>query len=318
MTVLYVTSLAEGAGRTTICAGLAKHLLGNGKKVGFLKPVEAEGNDSDGLFMKQILAFDEPVDSICPIISGQDLENRIREAYDRISPGKDVVIVEGVCQRSVVEALDARAIIVEDYSKAKPGNSYKDWGEYLLGVVLNKVPRSRSASAPKDSQFGDAVNILGVLPEDRILSTLSVGELAKYLQGEILNCSEKSGELVENFMLGAMAVDPGPEYFSRKANKAVVVKGERADLQMAALETSMRCLILSGNTVPIPTVQHRAVDKNVPIIVVKSDTITTITAIENALGKTRFSQGKKLPKLSKIMEEHFSFQTVYRGLGLAS
>lgn len=329
MAALYVTSLAEGVGKTTICAGLAKHLLSNGQKVGFLKPIlakEAEGSVSDALIIKQILSLDEPLDSICPVISGQDkVVNRIREAYDQVSRGKDVVIVEGVCERSIVEALDARAIIVEGYSRelsqVKLNNSYRDWGEYLLGIVLNKVPRSQVESVRNEitsQRGGDGIKILGVLPEDRVLFALSVGELAEHLQGEILNCAEKSGELVENLMLGAMTVDPGPEYFGRKTNKAVVVRGERPDMQIAALETSMRCLILSGNTTPIPAVRYRAEDKNVPIIVVKSDTMATVMAIENALNKARFNQEKKLPKLTEIMEKHFSFQTVYQGLGLAS
>ncbi len=329
MTALYVTSLAEGVGKTTICAGLAKHLLSSGQKVGFFKPIiaeEAKGSDNDALIIKQILSLDEPLDSICPVISGQDkVVNRIREAYDQISRGKDVVIVEGVCERSIVEALDARAIIVEGYSRelsqVKLNNSYQDWGEYLLGVVLNKVPPSRVESVRNEitSQRGEAgINILGVLPEDRVLFTVSVGELAEYLQGEILNCAEKSGELVENIMLGAMTVDPGPEYFGRKANKAVVVRGDRPDMQIAALETSTKCLILSGNTAPIPAVRYRAQDKNVPIIVVKSDTASTVMAIEDALDEARFNQEKKLPKLIEIMEKHFNFQNVHQGLGLAS
>jgi len=329
LTALYVTSLAEGVGKTTICAGLAKHLLSNGKKVGFFKPIiakEAEGSDSDALFMKQILSLDEPVDSICPVISGQDkVVSKIREAYDQISRGKDVVVVEGVCERSIVEALNARAIIVEGYSKelsqAKLNNSYQDLVGYLLGVVINKVPRSRVETVLSEitSQPGESgINVLGVLPEDRVLFTVSVGELAEYLQGEILNCAEKSGELVENIMLGAMTVDPGPEYFGRKTNKAVVVRGDRPDMQIAALETSTKCLILSGNTAPIQAVRYRAEDKSVPIIIVKSNTMATAIAIENALGKARFSQEKKLPKLTDIMEKNFSFQMVYQGLGLAS
>jgi len=293
LTALYVTSLAERAGRTTICSGIARHLLSSGKKVGFFKPIIAEkkgGNESDALFMKQVFSLDEPLDDICP-------------AYDKISSGKDVVIVEGVCERGIIVALDAKVVIVEDYSKeskTKLGNACKDLEGYLLGVVLNKVPSSRLDSVSTDPQFSEAgITILGVLPEDRLLFTLSVGELAE----------EKSGELVENFMLGAMTVDPGPEYFGRKANKAVVIKGERPDMQMAALETSTRCLILSGGAAPIPAVQYKAKDKNIPLIAVKSDT---------ALDKTRFNQVKKLTKLTGIMEKHFGFQDVYQGLGLAS
>jgi len=329
LTALYVTSLAEGAGKTTVCAGLARHLLSIGQRVGFLKPVitkGAGGSDSDALFIKQVLGLDEPADSICPVVGGQEKAvERVEEAYAQVSRGKNVVIIEGVCDRSLVEALNARVIIVEGYSKelsqARLNDSYQGWGKYLLGVVLNKVPLRQLEYVRNKlaSQFDMAgINVLGILPEDRVLLTLSVGELAERLQGEILNCAEKSEELVENLMLGAMTVDPGTEYFSRKANKAVVVRSERPDMQMAALEISMRCLILSGNAAPIQAVRYRAEDKGVPIIIVKNDTASTVAAIEGALNNVKFNQRNKLPKLAEIMEKNFSFQTVSQGLGLAS
>ncbi len=339
---LYVTSLDSAVGKTAICAGLGKHLLGDGKKVGFFKPIitgsetpPAAGADRDAAFMKYILALEEPLDWLCPVISGQDnLANRIKEACAKVSRGKDVVIVEGTCRPSpngnlgkasyqVAEALEARVIVVADYSKnvLKPEfiNSSKDFGEYLLGVVLNKVPRNQleRVSGEISARFGEAgVDVLGVFPEDRVLFTLTIGELAEHIQGEILNCAEEAVGLVENLMLGAMCLDSGPEYFGRKTNKAVVVRGERPDMQLAALETSMRCLVLSGNTAsPITTVLHKAESKGIPIILAKGDTIATVTGIEDALGKTRFSQERKLPRLAEIMEQHFNFQAVAKGLG---
>jgi len=326
LVALYVTSLETGAGKTAVCAGLGKHLLADGKKIGFFKPIitkDIEGVDSDAVFMKDVFALEEPVDFLCPVISDEsNLISRIKEAYARVSSGKDVVIVEGMGEPSIVEALDARVIIVEGYSgelsKAKI-NSYKDLGKYLLGVVLNKVPRSQAERVygEMSTQFGEAgINILGVLPEDRALFTLTIGELAEHIEGEILNSTEKSAELAENFMLGAMVVDPGPEYFGRKANKVVIVRGERPDMQLAALETSTRCLVLSGNTSPIPDVLKRAEDKKIPIILAKGDTTALVTSIEDALGKTRFHQEEKLPKLTEIMEQHFNFPAVYRELGL--
>jgi len=89
-------------------------------------------------------------------------------------------------------------------------------------------------------------------------------------------------------------------------------------MQLAALETSTRCLVLTGNTAPIPTVRFRAEDETIPIILARADTIATVMSIEQALGKTRFNQEKKLPRLSEIMEQHFDFKAVYRGLGLAA
>ncbi len=336
MVALYVTSLERGSGKTTVCAGLGKHLLNKGKKISFFKPIIAdsksppmEGADSDAAFMKHLLALGEAADLLCPVFKDEsNLRSRIKEAYAKVSQGKDVVIVEGTSEqhqasRDRVETLGAKVIIVEDYSKdlLKAIDSYKGLEKYLLGVVLNKVPRSQveKVRGETSTQFDKAgVNILGVLPEDRALFALTIGELAEHIQGEILSGAEKSAELAENIMLGAMCVDPGPDYFSRKANKVAVVRSERPDMQLAALETSTRCLVLTGNTAPMPAVLYQAEGKNVPIILARDDITAIVSNIEDVLGKTRFNQENKLPKLSEIMEQHFDFQTVYKGLGLAS
>jgi hypothetical protein len=332
LAALYVTSLYAGAGKTAVCAGLGRHLQGDGRRVGFFKPIVSEiknpeATDSDAQFMKHILALKEPVNSLCPVIGGQgELTSKIKQAHAKVSKGKDVVIVEGVWRQrpggkpieasyQVVAALDARVIIVEPYSEglSTAMSIYRDFGENLLGVVVNKVPRSRVEHLYNQLS---GVDILGVLPEDRVLISLTVGELAEHIGGEILNCAEKSSELVEDFMLGAMTVDSGLDYFGRKANKAVVVRGERPDMQLAALETSTKCLVVSG-VPPIHTVLRRAEDRGIPIILTKGDTVSTVNSIELALGKTRFNQEKKLSRLGEIMEQQFNFQALYRGLGLA-
>jgi len=334
LVALYVTSPERAAGKTAICAGLGKYLLSDAKKVGFFKPLVAdgknlpvEGTDSDTVFMKHIFALEEPLDHLCPVISDQsNLANSIKRAYAKVSPGKGVVIVEGdgldKTSLTIVETLAARVIIVESYANQSPKariKSYKDFGEHLLGVVVNKIPRIRLEQVSEEisARFGKAgMGILGVLPEDRALFALTVAELAQHIEGEILNHAEKSGELVESFMLGAKCVDPGPEYFSRKPNKAVVLRSERPDMQLAALETPTTCLVLSGDTPPTPGVLYQAEVKNVPIILAKADTTSIVTSIEDALGKAKFNQEKKLPKLTEIMKQRFDFQALYKGLGL--
>jgi len=349
LVALYITSLEEAAGKTTIGAGVGKHLVEKGKKVGFFKPIIVEtlpmpGIDRDTSFMKHILALAEPVDLLCPALQllpkkgetiswaalisrRENFMDQIREAYTQISQGKDVIIIEGLgepsqASRMIAESLDAKVIIVQDYSNRLPManliTSAKDFGDHLLGVVWNKVPRNQLERLTGETQLSQAgISVLGVLPEDRFLFTLSIGELVEHLQGEILNHSEKSAELVENFMLGIMGFDLNPEYFNRKSNKAVVVRGKRSDMQLAALETSTKCLVLTGNTPPIPAVLNRAKDKKVPIILVKEDVVAAVIRIEDALTKTRFNQEKKLPKLAEIMAQHFNFEALYHGLSLA-
>ncbi len=121
--------------------------------------------------------------------------------------------------------------------------------------------------------------------EDRKSSAISIGELAEYAKGEILNCSEQSGELVENLMVGAMCVDPAPLYFNIKTNKAVITRGDRADIQLGALDTPTKCLILTSGIKPIPSVMQRADEVLVPIILVTKDTPATLVDIESGLSQ---------------------------------
>ena len=330
MAALYITSLQAGGGKTMLCAGLGRRLKDDGKKVGFFKPMVADmkspqDGDADARFIKHTLALAESIESLCPVISG-NLATKIKQAYAKVSKGKDVVIVEGVWRQGpggkpvetsyeVVKALGARVLVIETYSEAGSIDKYRDFGEYLLGVVVNKVPKSR-LEAVREQLGGAGVEVFGVLPEDRVLLGLTVGELAEHIGGEILRGADKSDEVVESFMLGALGVDSGLDYFGRKDNKAVVVKADRPDMQLAALQTSTKCLVLSGDVSPGYPVLKGAEEKGIPIISTGDDIATTVANVEHALGQTKFSQAEKLPRLAAIIEPHFDFPALYRALGL--
>jgi len=330
LVALYIVG-TEGAGKTAICAGLGKHLLTGSKKVGYLKTIAdtTGAADTDTAFMKQVLSLSESAESLHTSI------NDVKEASSRAAQGKDVVIVEGRLGQSpddklskasleIAEALNARVIMVADYSsQPETLTGYgKAFGGNLAGIILNKVPKSRLKRVQDElsARFGEAgIKVLGVLPEDRTLATFTIGELAECIQGEILNNAEKSADLVENIMLGAMVVDSGLAYFGRKNNKAAVIRNDRPDMQLAALETSTRCLVLSGGAEPPAYgVRQKAENKGIPIIMAENDSSAIVTSIEEALGKTRFNQEKKLSRLTEIMSKHLDFPAILNESGLAA
>ena len=306
MDVVYIVSVEEAAGKTAVCAGLGRFMQSNGKKVGYLKPLAVEKGDGDGdiAFMKHVLGLPGEAD---------------------MSDGRDVVLVEGMVGAGADDAvsrtiygaareMSARVMAVEAYTggASKYVASYQGFGKNLLGVVLNKVPVSQLKRVQDEAskQFGAAgVNVLGVLPEDRALFTVTVGELADGVQGKILNNADKAGELVESFMLGAMVVDSGLNYFGRRNGKAAIIRHDRPDMQMAALETSTRCLVLSGSSQPpIYSVAQKAESRGIPVIAAETATSDIIASIEDALSRSRFHQEKKLQKLAEIMEQHLNLQ----------
>jgi hypothetical protein len=113
-----------------------------------------------------------------------------------------------------------------------------------------------------------------------------------------------------------MGAEAALAYFRRKPRKAVITGGDRPDIQMVALETSTRCLILTGNIRPVSSVVSRAEDQSVPIILTRHDTMSAIEQIDDFFGRTRFHQKHKLERLDQLLEEQMDFQSLYEGLGL--
>ena len=320
MTALYVTSDSEKAGKTMFCAGLGKNWSNAKKKVGYLKMTEASGEaaDSDAAFIRETLALKEPAEQMVAGSAG------IKAAYARVAQDKDVVLIEGLPLKDsygIIGLLEARVLVIHDYAAplAQSIAGYKKIGSRLAGVVLNKVPRSKAGQVHSEAAAllaKDSIQFLGVVPEDRILMALTVAELGELLQGRILFNADKSGELVENYMLGALTFDSGEEYFNRKDNKAVILRSDRPDMQMAALQTSLRCLVLSGKAEPVPAVVQQIKRKKVPLIAAGGDVPGLVDSLSQAMAASRFREGKKLAPLLEIFRQSFNLKLLDQGLGL--
>jgi BioD-like phosphotransacetylase family protein len=195
----------------------------------------------------------------------------------------------------------------------------KKLGQRLLGVIVNLVPEANIETVKlhfAESFKKGGVRVLGVIPEVRALQGISVKELADALKGEVVTCKDKTDALVENIMLGAMTPDSGIDYFSRKANKAAIIRGDRADMQLAALETSTRCLVLTGNVKPLPAVANQAEDKRVPVMVVKHGVADVVMGVEKALAKASFDTSQKLKRFEGLLEKSLDLKVLSAELGL--
>lgn len=258
--------------------------------------------------------------------------SRLEPAYTRVASGKDVMLLEGCgslegndeltrASAQIAEKLEAEVILLlryrPDLDWARIAPTAEKFGSRLLGVVVNRVPAAKLASAYSQLAhlFDQAkVKLLGALPEDRALLTVSVADLADHLHATVVCCPDALDELAENLMVGAFCVDPGKDYFARKENKVVISRGERPDMHLAALATSTRGLILTGNKTTIPQVLFAAEEKGVPILSTAKDTLSTIAGVEEALAQARFRQLKKIPRLEQSLAAHLHFEELLQGL----
>jgi BioD-like phosphotransacetylase family protein len=158
------------------------------------------------------------------------------------------------------------------------------------------------------------VKVFGVFAKDRALDAISVRQLNYILNGQVLCCEDKLDEFVENFSVGAMDVDSALNYFRRTPNKAVITGAHRSDIQLAAMETSTRCIILTGGITTNAVVIGKAQTKGVPIISVADDTFTTIDKIEGSMGKTSIREKRKVERVKELMDIEFDMKRFLKTL----
>jgi BioD-like phosphotransacetylase family protein len=145
------------------------------------------------------------------------------------------------------------------------------------------------------------VRVFGSLPESRNLAALTVGELAEKLKANILTETKNPDALIENMTVGAMTAEAALSRFRKQRNKAVITGGDRTDIQLAALETSTKCLVLTGNLKPSPLIVRQADQFGVPVLLVRENTMETVDLIDQVVGKTRLGQSAKLEKFEELV-----------------
>jgi len=355
MATLYITSAETFSGKSALCVGLGVRFRHDGLKAGYMKPVnthcllrEGIAYDEDVAFARQVFSMPESLDMLCPValtpakheqqLRGPetDYQPRLVEAFNTVSADRDVMVLEGgrslregymvgLPPKRVVELLHARPILVVKYDDGMLVDRVltAQWyfgADVLMGVVINEVPRTRLEHV-QDVVTGyltrHGIPVLGVLRKDQLLAAPSVAELAEGLHAEILCGADHTQELVEHMLVGAMSVESALTYFRRKPNKAVITGGDRADIQLAALETSTRCLILTGNLYPSAAVLNRAEELDVPVLLSNLDTLSAVDIIEGYFGRSRFQQPAKIDRFMALLEEYFDFAALYKELGLS-
>ena len=114
-----------------------------------------------------------------------------------------------------------------------------------------------------------------------------------------------------------MSVDKALKYFRQKKNKAVITGGDRPEIQLAALETSTKCIILSGNMYPSEIILAQAEEHHVPVMVAKDDTQATVEKVERIFGRIRVRDKRKVNRAVELVAQHVDFTVLYQKLGLS-
>ena len=219
----------------------------------------------------------------------------------------------------LAEALDARVILVSSSSNRPSSQVAGVFGDRLIGAIINRVPdqgkhNAEAVLAPAFREQG--IPVLGLLPENRRMLAPTVGDVADHLDADVINHSvlaspeTQLGELVEHFMLGGLFLDQGAYVFGRRENKAVIVRGDRPDLQMAALDTSTVCLILTDGKTPIQYIAHHAELRQTPMLAVSAPTLETMEKLHSIGERATTYSPHKAQRFTELLEAHCDLESL--------
>lgn len=356
MIPIFVASVSPFSGKNLICLGLGLKFKKDGYQVGYFKPVGFSPvliddilTDEDAIFLSKTLEVNEPLQSICPVVLTDDLIRRLvtgekldirqktMSAFNHVSKGKDIMIARGLGRLSggtclhfseldFIKESGSKVIFMDKFEShidMLDGFLYasKMLGDRLLGVIFNLVPPQKLSYVREiliPFLKNNGISTLGIIQKDPILGAVPIMEVIKALNGNILCCEDKTDELIEHFMIGAMNVESALNYFRRISNKAVITGGDRSDIQLAAMETSTKCLILTGGFYPSASILGRAQEVGVPVMVVQSDTATAVEVCENLSGYISFHSKAKIQRASEVIEREINFDLIYKQIGLTA
>jgi len=291
-------------------------------------------HDADAVFAKELLGLAEPLDILSPfvldyenqakLLAGElkDIRKQVLAAFQTLKK-KDFVIVAGANDLfegslagldalSLADAMKAHILFVEpwrgDVSADSVYSCSKLFGERFCGAVLNKVPGAAMNHVKQDVKpflQKKGISLFGAFPKDKFLESVTVRQLIEILNGKVLCCDDKLDEHVEHFLVGAMDVDSALTYFRKTPNKAVITGAHRSDIQLAAMETSTKCIIITGGLQTNDVVLGKAKATGTPILSVPDDTFSTIDKIELRVGKTSIREPRKVDRAKQILDAEF-------------
>jgi len=353
MRSIMISSPELYSGKSAVTMALAMKLKDNDYKISYMKPVgniivDSNGvlTDDDALTMKRVLGLDESLHDMAPILftyrllddtlEGKEkpLAGKLESTFRKVSEDKDIMVLEGAGDMSggsvlglsdfeVARMTGSKILLVArycddfavnrivTYMKLMPGDVE------LVGIVFNNIgPHFINFVKEKVVPYFEKrnVKVLGVIPQDKALMSITAGEIAEELHGQVLAGKANLDVSVTGIVVGAMSLDNAIKVFRRKPHRAVITAGDRADTQMAALEAKSPCLLLSGNLYPTAPILGRAEELGIPVILFPDDTMTLVDKMEAVLRSVRIKNPQKIEVMKKMFSEHVDMESILESL----
>jgi phosphate acetyltransferase len=188
----------------------------------------------------------------------------------------------------------------------------------VLSVVVNRVkPEQLEDVRQLLTTTVSSGIILGIIPEDKALSSPSMKEILENLEGDLLIGEQQLNNPVDNFVIGAMNV---PNFLSfLKENVLIITPGDRGDMIIAALQANLSAsypkvagiVLTAGYQLEEPIIRLlKGLETVIPIIYVQTGTFETSQKIGAIKSKITPDNHKKIQLAISIFEKSVDLQAL--------
>ena len=299
-----------------MAAGLATLISRSGVSVSACKPISPAGRtDPDAAYFASSLRGGVPVASTeddAGLDAAANAVRSLRGISDHVvvevpnpavGSGVSSPIVSGLAQR-----LSARVVAVfayePDISAVNVSGAVATLGSQLAGLMINQTPRyqARAAAAVLSELSTAGVPLIGALPEDRTMLSLSLDQLEANLGGKWELAPTDGDVWIDRFLIGGNIMDSGEGYFGRYRHQAVITRAERPDIQLACLMQDTRCLVLTGGSRPTEYIRVEAAKRNVPVLLVEPGTVATADAVGGLMSAVVPHAAHKAERMADLLQ----------------
>jgi BioD-like phosphotransacetylase family protein len=346
----------EGKTTTSLglLSALQKHFprIGYIKPVGqrFVE-IEEQKIDEDTVLMDTVYDLDCPLLDMSPIAVEPDftrkylqssnrdaLVKKIGMAFDRVAWERDFVLCEGsghagvgsvfdLSNAQVAALLNAKVIIVTGGGIGRPIDEvslnkalFDKEDVEIIGVIVNKVMPDKVDHVAEFVRRGlkrKGLDLLGVIPHQRILSIPSVGIIQDELDAELLNRSQQINNLVDDVVVGAMSVNNALRFF--KSGVLLITPGDREDLVIAAAggsgkPFSLAGIVLTGNLRPGPSAMKLIQTMPFPVLLAKDDSYQVASKVHDMIVKIQPGETEKIAVVRNMISQHVDVNKILKAL----
>ena len=343
MDKVVIASMRKSAGKTSTIVGIAGAL---NKKMAYIKPFgermlyrKKRLWDYDSSLVSNIFGLKEdPVDmsigfdhsKLRYMYDEEGTKKKLLETIAHIGNDKEILFVEGgrdlsygisvhLDTISLARFIGSKLLIVvsgdedtilDDILFLKRHVDLA--GVNLTGVIINKVQNLeefQNTHLPSINQLG--IRVLGVIPYQSELTHFSVYYLADRLFAKVLTGEGGLKRVVKNIVIGAWSANvflQNPLF--KKESKLIITGGDRTDMILAALESDTSGIILTNNILPPSNIIAKASERNIPLLMVFSDTYQTAKQIESLEPLLTRDDVEKVELLKQLVLKHVKVQEI--------